>query len=260
MRWPRRSASTRTRWSSPSSTGWPPIPLPGAGRGLLRLPVCMAGDAAELGFDPGRLAVYGGSAGGGLTIAITMLARDRGGAGDPLPDAGLPHDRRQERDPVRARDHRRRAVGPRGQHRGLEVVPRRRKGRSVRRPGPRGESRLALPSTFIDVGTVDLFRDEDIAFAQRLMQAGAPTELHVNPGSYHAAEVFAPDCALSQRIWTRRFEALRRGLALTSVRPALQRRSAGSGRSRPEHHRDSSSTRTADTRRQTAARWLPGRA
>ena len=45
------------------------------------------------------------------------------------------------------------------------------------------------------------------------MQAGVPTELHVNPGAYHAAEVFAPDCALSQRIWTRRFEALRRGLA-----------------------------------------------
>ena len=41
--------------------------------------VWMAAHAAELGFDPDRLAVYGGSAGGGLTIAITMLARDRGG-------------------------------------------------------------------------------------------------------------------------------------------------------------------------------------
>jgi acetyl esterase/lipase len=77
----------------------------------------------------------------------------------------------------------------------------------------RAENLAGLPPTFIDVGTVDLFRDEDIAFAQRLMQAGVPTELHVNPGSYHAAEVFAPDCALSQRIWARRFEALRRGLA-----------------------------------------------
>src|SRR5258708_6507591 len=41
--------------------------------------VWMASHAAELGFDPDRLAVYGGSAGGGLTIAVTLLARDRGG-------------------------------------------------------------------------------------------------------------------------------------------------------------------------------------
>ncbi len=41
--------------------------------------VWMASHAAELGFDPDRFAVYGGSAGGGLTIAVTMLARDRGG-------------------------------------------------------------------------------------------------------------------------------------------------------------------------------------
>ena len=60
---------------------------------------------------------------------------------------------------------------------------------------------------------MDLFRDEDIAFAQRLMQAGVPTELHVNPGAYHAAEVFAPQAALCERIWTRRYEAMRRGLA-----------------------------------------------
>jgi acetyl esterase/lipase len=77
----------------------------------------------------------------------------------------------------------------------------------------RAEDLTGLPPTFIDVGAVDLFRDEDIAFAQRLMQAGVPTELHVNPGAYHAAEVFAPLSALSQRLWARRFEALCRGLA-----------------------------------------------
>ena len=84
--------------------------------------------------------------------------------------------------------------------------------RPVRRPGPgRGPGRSA--AAFIDVGTVDLFRDEDIAFAQRLMQAGVPTELHVHPGSYHASEMFAPDAVLSQRIWALRLDALRRALA-----------------------------------------------
>jgi acetyl esterase/lipase len=60
---------------------------------------------------------------------------------------------------------------------------------------------------------VDLFRDEDIAFAQRLMQAGIPTELHVHDGAYHAAERFAPEAALSLRIWATRLDALRRALA-----------------------------------------------
>ena len=77
----------------------------------------------------------------------------------------------------------------------------------------RAEDLSGLPPTFIDVGTVDLFRDEDIAFATRLMQAGVPTELHVNPGAYHASEALVPEAELSRRIWERRFDALRRALA-----------------------------------------------
>ena len=77
----------------------------------------------------------------------------------------------------------------------------------------RAEDLTGLPPAFIDVGTVDLFRDEDIAFAQRLMQAGIPTELHVHDGAYHAAERFAPEAALSLRIWAARLDALRRALA-----------------------------------------------
>ena len=70
-----------------------------------------------------------------------------------------------------------------------------------------------LPPAFLDVGTVDLFRDEDVAIAQRLMAAGVPTELHVHPGSYHAAEIFAPESALARRVWGLRVDALRRALA-----------------------------------------------
>ena len=57
-----------------------------------------------------------------------------------------------------------------------------------------------------------MFRDEDIAFAQRLMQAGVPCELHIHSGSYHASETFAPDAALSQRIWAGSIHALKRAL------------------------------------------------
>jgi len=44
------------------------------------------------------------------------------------------------------------------------------------------------------------------------MQAGVACELHVNPGSYHGSETFAPDAALSRRIWATRIVALRRAL------------------------------------------------
>ena len=77
----------------------------------------------------------------------------------------------------------------------------------------RAEDLSGLPPAFIDVGTIDLFRDEDIAFATRLMQAGVPAELHVYPGAYHGAETFAPDAPLSRLIRGRRIDALRRALA-----------------------------------------------
>jgi acetyl esterase/lipase len=67
-------------------------------------------------------------------------------------------------------------------------------------------------TAFIDVGELDLFRNEDIQFATRLIQASVPTELHVYTGAYHASEVFAPEAALSKSILARMAEALLRAL------------------------------------------------
>jgi acetyl esterase/lipase len=174
--------------------------------------VWMAAHAAELGFDPERLAVYGGSAGGGLTIATVMLARDRGGPPIKfqMPIYPMIDDRNETPSCHEITD-----IGLWDRAGNIEAW----KwylgdGKADQYAAPaRAEDLSGLPPTFIDVGTVDLFRDEDIAFAQRLMQAGVPTELHVNPGAYHAAEVFAPQSPLAERIWARRYEALRRGLA-----------------------------------------------
>jgi acetyl esterase/lipase len=69
-----------------------------------------------------------------------------------------------------------------------------------------------MPPTFIDVGDRDMFMDEDVDFANRLQEAGVPTELHVYAGAYHASEVFAPTSALSQEIWANRLAALHRAL------------------------------------------------
>jgi acetyl esterase/lipase len=74
------------------------------------------------------------------------------------------------------------------------------------------EDLRGLPPMYIDVGTVDLFRDEILALVTRLAQAGVEVEFHLYPGAYHASEMFAPGAELSRRIWDRRLEALRRAL------------------------------------------------
>ena len=172
----------------------------------------MARNAAELGFDPDRLAVYGGSAGGGLTIATSMLARDRGfpALRFQMPIYPMIDDRNETPSSHEITD-----IGIWDRSANIEAWQwYLGNGEPDQYAAPAHAEDLAgLPATFIDVGTVDLFRDEDIAFAQRLMQAGVPTELHVNPGAYHAAEMLAPESALSERIWARRIEALRRALA-----------------------------------------------
>ena len=174
--------------------------------------VWTASHAAELGIDPQRLALYGGSAGGGLVLGCALLARDRGGPALKfmMPIYPMIDDRNETPSSQEITD-----VGIWDRAGNIEAWAWYLGGKPADQYAApaRAQDVSGLPPAFIDVGTVDLFRDEDIAFAQRLMQAGVPTELVVNPGSYHASEVFAPEAALSQRIWARRVEALRRALA-----------------------------------------------
>ncbi|TXK41369.1 alpha/beta hydrolase [Nonomuraea sp. C10] len=169
-------------------------------------------NAADLGIDPERLAIYGGSAGGGLAIGTALLARDRGGPAISfmMPIYPMIDDRNETPSSQEITD-----VGLWDRAGNIEAWAWYLGGKDADQYAApaRAEDLTGLPPAYIDVGTVDLFRDEDIAFAQRLMQAGVPTELHVNPGSYHASENFAPDAALSRRIWDQRIDALRRALA-----------------------------------------------
>jgi acetyl esterase/lipase len=54
-----------------------------------------------------------------------------------------------------------------------------------------------LPPTFIGVGSIDLFCEEDMEFAKRLALSGVRTELFVVPGAYHGFDVVARDARLS---------------------------------------------------------------
>jgi acetyl esterase/lipase len=173
--------------------------------------VWMAKNAQELGFDANRLGIYGGSAGGGLTIATALLARDRGG---PAITFMMPIYPMIDDTNTTASSHEITDIGIWDREGNIQAWEWYLGGKPADQYAAptRAADLSGLPPAFIDVGTVDLFRDEDISFAQRLMQAGVPVEMHVHPGSYHAAETFAADAALSQRTWALRIDALKRAL------------------------------------------------
>jgi acetyl esterase/lipase len=62
------------------------------------------------------------------------------------------------------------------------------------------------------VGSLDLFVEEDVTYAQRLIQAGVQTELLVAPGAFHAFDLLAPEATISKRFISAWNEALQRGL------------------------------------------------
>lgn len=171
----------------------------------------MVDHADDLGFDPSRLGIYGGSAGGGLAIATAMRARDEGGPAIRYVMAPYPMiDDRNETPSSQAIVD----VGIWDRAGNVEAWEWYLAGQAadgLAAPA-RAEDLSGLPPMFIDVGDQDMFMDEDVAFAERLEAAGVPTELHVYPGAYHASEVFAPTAELSERIWAARIAALKGAL------------------------------------------------
>jgi acetyl esterase/lipase len=170
--------------------------------------------AEELGID-GRVVLAGASAGGGLAAATALRHRDHGG---PAP-AGLllicpMLDDRNVRAPVRPYDTWNSISNLTGwtallgaARGGPDVSPYAAPARATDLSG--------LPPTFIDVGTADLFLDEDVAFAQRIWAAGGRADLHVWAGGYHGFEGLVPDAALSRAARAARIDWLRRILQAT---------------------------------------------
>lgn len=158
-----------------------------------------ADHAEELGIDPTALVLAGGSAGGGIAAGTALRVRDDGGpplAGllllAPMLDdrmltastqmAGLlPWNRTSNETGWRM------LLGDRA---GTDDV-------SVYAAPGRATDLSGLPPTFIDVGTVDLFRDEGVAFASTIWECGGDAELHVWPGGFHGYESYAPTAPLA---------------------------------------------------------------
>jgi acetyl esterase/lipase len=171
----------------------------------------LADNATGLSVDPKRIAVMGESAGGGLAAGVALMARDRGGpalAQQLLiyamlddrtvgPDSQLPPEYL-----VFSYDDNRTGWGALlgAACHGNDVSPYAAPARSTDLSG--------LPDTYIDVGDLDILRDENIDYARRLMAAGIPTELHVMPGLPHGFEMVAPDATATQRVIANRLRRL----------------------------------------------------
>ena len=155
--------------------------------------------AEEIGIDRSRIGIYGLSAGGGLAAGLALLARDRGEV--PLAfcvlDCPMLDDRQATpsigADGLYVWSAGSNEFGWRAYLGDLfgsdELPPYAAAGRVADVAG--------LPPTYVVVGAIDGFRDEDVAYAQRLNQAGVPCELHVIAGMPHAYQM-APDAAAVQ--------------------------------------------------------------
>lgn len=173
--------------------------------------------ASELGFDPKRLIIAGASAGGGLAAGTALLSRDRRGpqlAGQVLVYPML-DDRDQtvssaQIDGVGMWDRGSNVMGWTallGDRRGTDDV-------SIYAAPARATDLSGLPPAYIDCGSAEVFRDEDVAYASALWAAGVQAELHVWPGGFHGFDVTAPHTALAHAMVTTRNAWVARAIGL----------------------------------------------
>ena len=178
----------------------------------------LADHAAELGVDPARIAITGGSAGGGHAAALALHARNRGGP--PICFQLLDYPMLDDRTCIHPDPHP--YVGefiwtPERNHFGWKAL-------LGQDPGSEGIDETAAPSratdlsglppVYLSIGALDLFLEENLEYARRLTRAGVPTELHVIPGAYHGSGLSfeAPQSKLAAEL---RLRALARALGVS---------------------------------------------
>ncbi len=175
--------------------------------------VWTAAHADELGIDPARLVIGGGSAGGGLAAGVTLKARDLGGpalAGQlliyPMIDDRNETPSSHQVDGFGVWDRGSNDTGwdaLLGDRRKTDAV-------SIYAAPARATDLTNLPPAFIDVASAEVFRDEDVAYAMKIWEQGGVAELHVWPGGFHGFDAMAPQAALSLRARAARLDWLRR--------------------------------------------------
>ncbi|MFT5134900.1 MAG: acetyl esterase/lipase [Gammaproteobacteria bacterium] len=193
----------------------PETPYPGSLNDCYAGLLWFAEHSEQFAVDRDRIAIGGISAGGGLAACLGLKARDRGEVQvayqlllcPMLDDTNLRQASATLPDTLLwTRENN--LIGWRsllGHEPGGKDVP-------MYAAASRASDLSGLPPTFIGVGDIDLFAEENIDYALRLIASDVATELHVYPGGYHAFEGFAPMSALAQQYNRDRDAALCRAL------------------------------------------------
>lgn len=216
---PRNRAMARTIGCAVASVEYrlaPETPFPGGLDDCYAALVWLHGHASALGLDPARIAIRGESAGGGLAAGLAIMARDLGGPAICFQLLVYPmlDDRTVD---APANPHTGHLVWDRPSNRfawdswlgmpaGSASVP------PLAAPA-RTADLAGLPPTCLTTAALDLFVDEDLAYAARLMRAGVPTEVYVAPGAFHGFDAMLPEAAVSQRFTACGDEALKRAFS-----------------------------------------------
>jgi len=173
-------------------------------------------NAAKLGVDASRLAVTGFSAGGGLTVAVALMAKDRKGPAIAfqMPLAPTMDDRMKTRSTLEFTDKRalnyesvkniwNQYLGE-GHELKDDISPYAAPARATDLSG--------LPPCYSYVGGLDPHRDETIDYISRLAQAGVPTGFTLYSGGIHGFQLENPEAGISQHAVKTAIWMLKRGL------------------------------------------------
>ncbi len=179
----------------------------------------MIENAAELNIDANRIALSGISAGAGLAAALALMVKEKSDinlvfqlllcpmlddrneeASTHLPLTGIAWDR----------DSNARGWAAYLGEANPDTLP------NYAIPA-RAKDLSDLPPAYIAVGSVDLFLDENMTYARRLIEAGVSTELHVFPGGTHAFEFKVPSAKISRRAHYLNFDILKNAFSIAGA-------------------------------------------
>lgn len=171
-----------------------------------------------LGIDVNRVAIGGASAGGGMAAGVALMNRDR--HDHPLVLQLLLYpmiDNLHATESGQVENHPiwNQGTSFRAWEMYLDGTPG--DAASPYAAAARAEDLAGLPPAYVCVGSEDLFRDEDIEYARRLIAADVPCELAVFPGMYHGGDGFVPRATISRRMQRSYLAALEDALKSETV-------------------------------------------